>query len=205
LRRWGLTVWVLVALAGGCGRSTPVPNDTFYRFAAPRVAKTNAQPLTSGVLLVQTIASDSLYGERALLYSDDSANLTLKRYHYHYWGDAPPRLLRQQLVQYLRAAKAAPIVVSELDGEADHIVRGRIKRFEHVLGKEGALARVALELRLEDRGGHTLLLKDYQVDKLAAEQDVASVVAAFDDAVNEVFGQFLADAVRASATASNGS
>jgi ABC-type uncharacterized transport system auxiliary subunit len=157
-----------------------------------------SQPLTAGALYVAQLGSGSLYRERALLYSDDAENLTVKQYHYHFWEEAPPRLLRQQLIQYLRASGAAPRVLYDSDTEADLTVQGRIKRFEHILGKDAVTARVALELRLLDRGGRVLVSGDYQAEQRAAARDVASVVSALDAALNEVFGRFLDDARQAS-------
>jgi ABC-type uncharacterized transport system auxiliary subunit len=89
-------------------------------------------------------------------------------------------------------------VLYDSDTEADLTVQGRIKRFEHILGKDAVTARVARELRLLDRGGRVLVSGDYQAEQRAAARDVASVVSALDAALNEVFGRFLDDARQAS-------
>ncbi|MGQ0657985.1 MAG: ABC-type transport auxiliary lipoprotein family protein [Chromatiales bacterium] len=202
MRHWKIIACVLIGLTTGCGRNVAVPTDVYYRLGAPRVAQSLARPLTEGVLFVGTFRSDGLSGERPLVYSDAPDDLTLRQYHYHHWEDPPPRLLRRQLVHYLRAAKAAGTVMSGKEAKSDQVVRGRLWRFEHVLRKNDTFVRVALELRLEDREGRALLLKDYEVEKVAARRDVASVVAAMDEAVNELYGQFLADAARATSALS---
>lgn len=194
-----ILLWVLVAgLLDGCGRSTPIPTDTYYRLAAPR-AGAAAPLLDDGGIVVEAFDADSLYRERPLLFSEDAANLTLKQYHHHHWQESPPRLLREQLILFLRAANAAPWVASRAEQAPMLTVRGRIRRFEHIIGEDAVTARVALELQLVGPGGSVLLLRDYQRDEQAPAKDVASVVAAMDSALNTLFEQFLADARRSAA------
>lgn len=204
MKRRASVVLILIAVAG-CARTAPVPTHTYYRLTPPRITATLAHPLTEGVLFVGTVRSDGLSGERPLAYSEDPDALALKQYHYHHWEDAPPRLLRQQLVLYLRETKAAGTVIWGKETRSDQVLRGRLRRFEHVL-RPGAppLARVALELRLEDNDGRTLLVKEYEAEKPAAASDVESAVAAVNAAVNDLFAQFLADAVHAASAASAG-
>lgn len=198
-----LPLLLVAGMLGGCGRSAPIPTDTYYRLAAPRVAAAAGQPLADGGILVEAFQADALYRERPLLFSEDAADLTLKQYHHHHWQESPPRLLREQLILYLRAANAAPWVASRADQAPALTIRGRIRRFEHIIGADAVTARVALELQLLGPDGSVLMLRDYQRDEPAASKDVASVVAAMDVAVNSVFERFLADAraaVRAPAT-----
>jgi len=204
LKRRSSLVLLLLA-AAGCARTGPVPTHTYYRLTPPRITEALARPLTEGVLFVGTVRSDGLSGERPLAYSEDPHALALKQYHYHHWEDAPPRLLRQQLVLFLREAKAAGTVIWGKETRSDQVLRGRLRRFEHVL-RSGAppLARVALELRLEDNDGRTLLVKEYETEKPATGNDVESAVAAVNAAVNDLFERFLVDAARAASAASAG-
>lgn len=198
-----LPMLLVAGMLGGCGRGAPIPTDTYYRLAAPRITAEPGPPLADGGILVEAFEADALYRERPLLFSEDAANLTLKQYHHHHWQESPPRLLREQLVLYLRAAHAAPWVAGRADQAPAMVVRGRIRRFEHIIGADAVTARVALELQLLGQDGEMLMLRDYQRDEPAAGKDVASVVAATDAALNSVFEQFLADAraaVRAPAT-----
>ncbi len=194
---------LVAGMLGGCGSSAPIPTDTYYRLADPRVAAAAGPPLVDGGILVEAFQADALYRERPLLFSEDAADLTLKQYHHHHWQESPPRLLREQLILYLRAADAAPWVASRADETPALTVRGRIRRFEHIIGADAVTARVGLELQVLGQDGGVLVLRDYHHDEGAAGKDVASVVRAMDAAVNSVFGRFLADAraaVRAHAT-----
>ncbi len=192
-----ILLWVLVAgLLDGCGRSVPIPTDTYYRLAAPRAAAAAGPLLDSGGIVVEAFDADSLYRERPLLFSEDAANLTLKQYHHHHWQESPPRLLREQLILFLRAAGAAPWVGDRAEPAPTMTIRGRIRRFEHIIDSDAVTARVAIELQLLGQDGRVLLLRDYQRDEPAPAKDVASVVAAMDTAVNALFEQFLADARR---------
>jgi cholesterol transport system auxiliary component len=189
---WRVIALLLLAACGGCGRSSPVPSETYYRLAP--VTGGESAPITDGQLVVDLFEADSLYRERALLYSEDPANITLKQYHYHHWQEAPPRLLQQQLRDYLRAHGAAPIVTLRNlgNGPALH-VRGRLERFEHIISDGRVIARVAMELGLST-DEKLLMSRDYTVDKPADSADVASVVSAIDAAVNDIFAKFLNDA-----------
>lgn len=189
---WRVVALMLLALVGGCGRGAAVPSDTFYRLAP--VAAGAAAPLTDRTLVVDAFDADSLYRERALLYSEDAANLTLKQYHYHHWEESPPRMLQLQLRDFLRAHGAAPAVVLRDSGnDAALHVQSRIERFEHIIQGGSVTARVGVEFTLTG-DGKTLLSRGYSVDKPATSADVAAVVAAMDAAVIEVYARFLADA-----------
>lgn len=193
----GGIAWALVlALSlAGCGRSAPVPTDTYYRLAP--IHSPQNRHLVDGTLLIEAIEADVLYRERALLYSEDAADLTLKQYHYHHWEEAPPRLLQLHLQEFLRAAGAATnVTLRDNDNSAALHVHGRLFRFEHILGGDTVTARVGMELSLVDRNGHTLTQHQYVVDKPAASRDVEAVVQATDEAVNEVFARFLDDAAK---------
>jgi ABC-type uncharacterized transport system auxiliary subunit len=191
---WRVVALVLLAAAGGCGRGAAVPSDTYYRLAP--VAAVPAAPITDQTLVVDAVDADSLYRDRALLYSEDAANLTLKQYHYHHWQESPPRMLQLQLRDFLRAHGASPTVVTRDPGnDAALHVQSRIERFEHLISGGNVTARVALEFTLVGgAGGQPLLNRAYSIDKPAASADVAAVVAAMDAAVNEVFSRFIADA-----------
>ncbi len=182
---------IALALAGGCAKAPPVPADRFYRLADPVVAAGPA--LAQDALLVRQFRGDGVVSERALAYTETATGTSLEQHHYHFWADAPPRLLQQQMVAFLRNAAAAPIVTDDLEVDAGLVVTGRIRRFERKLAGEPGV-RVALELRLDDRRGQPLLVRDYVAEEPAAGASFEDAVAAFDTAVGSIFTGFLADA-----------
>ena len=98
-------------LAGCLGSAPPVPRDHYYRIvvAAPAAAKRNLLP---GVLVVEPLQADGLLRERPLLYSLSGKPHEVQQHDYHYWADAPPRMLQDQMVAYLRRSAIAQSVVS---------------------------------------------------------------------------------------------
>ncbi len=192
-RALGVTTMVLVLAA--CAKAPPVPTDTYYRLTAPQAAAVT--PLTTGIILVRPLQGDGLHSDRAILHAGDPQGVVLTQYSYHFWTEAPPRLIQHQLIDYLRAAQAGRLVVGELQSEPALVVSGRIRQFERLEGGGRATARVDLELRLDDARGRPLLVQDYSERIAAAGDDLGSTVAAFDQALNALFARFLADASKA--------
>jgi len=186
------TLLVVAALAlGGCGSAPQVSTDRFYQLQDTAVSV--GPPLTNGALLVQEFKSDGLRSERALLYVPSEGSAALEQHHYRFWSDAPPRMLQRELVAYLRAAGAAPVVVDEImRGSAALIVRGRLLRFEYETGRV-AQAHVAMELRLDRANSGPILARAYSASVPIGEVTVEHAVAAIDQGVGEIFAQFLAD------------
>jgi ABC-type uncharacterized transport system auxiliary subunit len=178
----------------GCGSAPPVPVERYYRIAVP-APKALSAPVLPGLLAVAPLQSDGLHSERALLYADQGQPRELRRYHYHHWADSPPRLLQEQLVAYLRQARAAATVLPD-DPRllAEYRVVGRLVRFERLNDAERALAAVELELGLERKGSaRPVWLHQYRAEMPARDGSVAAVAEAFEQAVGDVYGRFLSD------------
>lgn len=198
-RPWPAAILGMVLLGvTGCGSAPPVPVERYYRIgvAAPTALSAPALP---GLLAVAPLQSDGLHSERALLYADQGQPRELRRYHYHHWVDSPPRLLQEQLVAYLRQARAAATVLPDDPRlPAEHRVIGRLVRFERLNNAERALAAVELELGVEHKGSaRPVLLRRYSAELPARDGSVAAVVEAFEQAVGDVYGRFLSDLVAA--------
>ena len=178
------------AVAGGCAKAPPVPADVFFRLPDPRPVA-GAQ-LTDAAIVVRALRADGLRSERALLYVDDAADVTLQQQHYHFWAESPPRLVQAQLIQYLRLAGASPMVIGGTDAPAELVVSGRLRRFERRLSGEQA-AVVEIELQLERDGHGLVLVRDYAAEVPAGE-GFDSAIAAFAEALDKIFADFLADA-----------
>lgn len=184
---------LLLALAAGCAKAPPVPSDRFYRLPDPP-AMAPAPPLSEGVILVRPFTSDGLHNERPILYGEGTDALTLQQYSYHYWVEAPPRLLQNQLVSFLRAQAAAPMVLTDVGVDAELILSGRIIRLERHLADGGSRAAVALELRADRaRDPQPVLLREYRAEVPLGEETVAATVAAVDRGLNDIFGEFSSD------------
>jgi len=188
-----LAAFLLLTFVASCGGGPPPPRDKFYRLDVPAPTVILDKPLVDGALEVSRMQSDGVTIERAIAFSRDKTQLT--QYAYHYWVDTPVLMLRDVLVDQLRAAKVAPLVVTpEHRTLADHAVLGQVRRFEHVQNGSGALAVVELELTLVDtRNGKVRLLRTYSVEEPAADATVEAAAQAMSRAVHVLCGQFLAD------------
>jgi len=196
-RHMKFTYFLAVLMLGGsflagCGQAK-VPQDHYYRMdlAAPvRLA----QPLLSGTLAIKRFAADGMLQARGILYSQPGSPLEVESYHYHHWTDIPPVMLQELLVGYLRAANAAPsIVAGGVDVEPDYILKGRIKRLERVTGSasEGVFE---LELSLIQAASRQLILqRSYRQQVRADNQTVSGTVAALNQALTNVYAEFLSD------------
>lgn len=183
----------LVVLLASCARQPPVPADHYYRLPEPKV-EALARPLSQGTILVNIFETDGLHNGRAMLYTDDPKAITLKRYHYRYWLDAPPRLVQSYLVSYLRAARAAPLVVTDPGVNAELTISGKIVRLEQQRRGKTSHALIALELRVDGRNpAQPLLVKSYHADVTAADDSMEALVLAFQKGFNQIFAEFVSD------------
>ena len=76
-------IFAMVLITGCAGRST-VPDDHFYQLPEILPLKTSTSRQTEVIIGIDSLRSDGLHGERAVLYVDADNPLELRRYHYHY-------------------------------------------------------------------------------------------------------------------------
>ncbi len=172
----------------------PLPQDHFYRLSVGAPDTPLAEPRFKGTLEVGRFAADGLTAGRPLVYGLSERPYELQEYHYHFWTEPPPTMLRDQLVDYLRAAGVTTTVVTpEMRVEPDYVLAGRIKRLETITGSP-TRAVVELELGLRRTGDDELLfLGTYGVEAEARANTVAAAVAAVNEALTEIYAKFTAD------------
>jgi len=186
---------LVILVLAACAKAPPVTPDSFYRLPEPAAVGMSAVPLSQGIMLVRPLLSDGLRSERAILFSDDPRGLVLRQHHYHFWVDTPQRLVQRQLIAYLRARQAAPLVVADSDVPADQVISGHITRFEYSRDGERRTVHLGLELRLDAIGrGRPLLLYDYQEDLPVAGAGMDAVVQTFEQGLAHIFKAFVDDA-----------
>jgi len=193
--RNGIAGLLLAAALAGCMSQPPVPADRYYRLTAPDPKPAAAQPVLAGTLGVAPLDSDGVHSERALLYVDEERPLELRRYHYHFWADPPPQLIQSQLLIYLRRAGIAGNVVrSDSPLTVDHLVSGRLQRFERIVGKMRVRVAVAMELGV-DRGAHGApgWRASYQAVVAAQGPSMYATVQAYNVAFGRICADFLRD------------
>lgn len=170
----------------------PVPKDNYYRLHIGSPKQIYNKPLFSGPVEVQRFSADGLLANRHIVYANSQRPHLLNEYHYHFWSEPPPAMIRDQMVDFLRAAKASDRVVTpELRISAKYIISGKIKRFEHVRGSQEHAA-VELELAARNRkSGDLLYLGTYGVKTPVSGSNVASAVESINRSVREIFARFL--------------
>ena len=193
-----LVLALITVLLSACAGLARVPEDRFYRLATPEPAHHLDWPAVTRSVVVQPLEADGLYTERAIIFSEDPGHRVLQQYHYHFWLDAPGRLLQDYVAAYLRASGLAGRVSAEYSGApADYVVSGRVRRFERLLDGEGGQVVVALQLRLLPPDSDSpLVAGQYQ----AAKPDggsLAGSVEAFERALDSILAEFVGDVQRA--------
>ncbi len=186
-------IFLVAPVLAACAQP-PLPQDHFYRLSVGAPGNPRAEPQFKGTLEVGRFAADGLTAGRPLVHSLSERPYELQEYHYHFWTEPPPTMLRDQLVDYLRAARVTTTVVTpEMRVEPDYVLAGRIKRLETITGSP-TRAVVELELGLRRTADDELLfLGTYGVEAEARADTVAAAVAAVNDALTEIYAKFTAD------------
>lgn len=182
-------------LMAGCAGSPPPP-DVFYRLDH-RPVQALATPALPGVVEVASLSAEGLAADRALLFSSREHPDQLARYSYHFWVEAPPLLIRDELVRVLRdAGVATQVVTADLRVPADFIVEGRLKRFEQVVGGPPAVVMEAELGVVRLRGNQLLMLRDYRVETPAAGDAPGDAAAALQICLDHLLSRFVGDLAR---------
>ncbi len=185
---------LLLAILGGClGAAPPLPRDRFYRVEVE--ASVDATARFPGTISVAPIEAEGLLRERPLLFSEGGTH-EIQQHDYHYWIEAPPRMLQTQLVDFLRSSGTAEsIITPDLRLPADFEVTGRIRRFERLLRTDATRVVAELELAMTDSGDRRLVVVQSYGAEIAAEDDsVEASVRALNLALTDIFARFVADA-----------
>ena len=188
-----LALLPIVALLAGCFGSAPaVPKEQYFRLIATAPAEQSAEKISGGLEIVP-FSGEGVMSERPLLFTADGGR-KLEQRNYAYWTDAPPQMLRDQLVSYLRQAGIADNVApSELRLDTAYTVQGTIRRLEQLVGSDtGAI--ISLELAVIEKSSDRLVLsKVYTAEKSTSGESIDSAVAALNDGLDEVFAAFTGD------------
>ncbi len=181
-------------LAGCLGSAPPVPRDHYYRLLVPTPEQSAGEAPLPGIMTVELLQADGLLRERPLLYSESGESYELQQHNYHYWNDAPPRMLQDQMVTYLRRSGVSrQVVTPDMRIRADYQVSGKVRRLERLLG--GGPPRVFVEielalLRLSD--DPVLVVETFSAEETAADESVDASIVALNRATAEIFDRFLA-------------
>ncbi len=191
--RVGLAAACAVLL--GCAAG-PAPRDHFYRLDVGAPSRTFETPPFAGTLEVRRFRADALTEGRLVVFRHANDPAEVQRHAYHRWLDSPTAMLQEQMATYLRAAHAAPLVVTPvMRVRPDYALSGRVVRFERVLG--GSRPGVVVELEFtvtREADRELLLLATYREEREAEGDGVGRAALAFNRSLADILDRFLADA-----------
>lgn len=187
-----VTLVFALAISGCVGNGT-VPEPRYYRLPDPNPTP-ETTPIIRTSLGIPRLTANGLYHERAMLHFLSDRPLDLRPYHYQFWNESPTLLIRDHLVDYLRAARATNgIVRFQEDGRAQQTINGRLLRFEREVAAESIRVHVVLEFSL-DAGRTELLPPTRYAAHLAVPDDTMhSTVESFGRALETIYRQLLDD------------
>lgn len=181
-----------LALAAGCSGQPPVPEDHYYYLMRPATVESPA-PLSDGVVFVESFIADGVHRERALTYMDGPAT-ELKQYHYHHWVDSPARLLRDHLIDFLRAGNSAALVTDAPTERVELAIYGKIRRFDIIAGRGTAQVAVALEFRVVKAGSDgPPFVRLYERRQEANDRTINGSVEALSAALTDMYSELVKD------------
>jgi cholesterol transport system auxiliary component len=184
---------LLVSVSLGACAQPELPQDHYYRLnvTAPQQAKQKV--IFKGTIEIERFVADGLTAGRSIVYSDSGNEQQLMEYHYHFWTEPPIIMLRDQLIDFLRATNVATMVVSpEMRARPDYRLTAKIKRLEKVIGSKPS-AIVELELGLQnEKNGQIVHLENYRVEVGAPSQSIDDAVISMNRALSKIYTRFVA-------------
>ena len=185
----------VLLFAGGCASNAPVPEDRFYRLAEVQPGHALERPLLTGGLAVEHVVADPLRSGRAIVYGESAEPLQLRRYHYEFWVDQPPRMVQQALQSWLRASGVADSVAGSEDDAAAWRLSARLLKFDEMRAGGGAAhVEVAMQFSLSSAtSNRPLWVRDYAQQRAVAGQDMAATAQAMQSALTGLFADLQAD------------
>ena len=189
-----VALMLLLSMNIACVNRSQVPTDHYYRLPEVAASHVTIQAPVERLGVARLVA-DGLHSERAILYIDRTQPLEVRRYHYHHWVQAPPDLIRDYLVDYLRAIRMARTVVRYRAGATvDGVIFGRLIRFERIVDGNDYRVDVAIELGVK-RGNTNPhgWEKQYSAIVNSKGSSMHDTVQAFGDALNKIYHDFVAD------------
>lgn len=182
---------LLLALLLTACATAPAPEPEYYRLSVPAQAAGPARALAAGTITVAPFRAEGVLRERAIAFVAADDGGPLRQHHYHYWSESLPRLLQDELVEFLRARRAASFVSTDTTIASNLEIRAQVLHFERVLQGERCSVAVAIEIELRRTQASTpLLLEVYRVELPVADLSMPASVSAFSSAVGTVYSRF---------------
>lgn len=185
----------LVLLLVACSATRPIPEDRFYQLDIGSQAVPPARPLFDGRLEVASVTADPLRSGRAVVYRENRRPLEVRRYHYEFWVEQPPRMVHRALLDQLGTnGVGAPLPGSRLRGHPGYTLKAHLKRFEQLVG--AGLPQVEIELQAsvyENGSGQPLWSNSYLRRRDSQAADMHATAAAMEICLAEILHAVVED------------
>ncbi|MFP6756770.1 MAG: ABC-type transport auxiliary lipoprotein family protein [Alphaproteobacteria bacterium] len=195
-------IGVMFVVLAACAQP-PVPRDQFWRLDSGQPVQHFEVPPIDGTVAVERLRAVGLISQRPILFSTAEQPNRIEQHSYQYWIEIPPLMLRDAMIDYMRAANvAAELVTGDSRRAAGCELSGTLRQMEHVTsGGAPSLAVVEIELRLERiNDGEAILHRTYRAEQTAADLTIEATVIAFDQALRALLARFV-DELASRATA----
>jgi len=175
-------------LFAACGAEHPVHYYTI-NYPATAASAMNAEGV---VLLVGRIAAPEGLEDSRIRYRSGSNEVGA--YEYHRWSERPATMVRDLLIQKLRASgKFRQVQESSSAAAGGYLIRGKLFDFSEI-DRPGMLTRVSLQLDLLDRKtGLVLWDRQYNRDEPVNGHAMNDVVSSLDHNLQQVIADSASD------------
>jgi len=178
---------LLALLLQACSSLPPPPADRYFRLSSPPAAAT---PPSTGLkrIQVESFEAHGVYAERPLLFRAGGKAGATQQYRYDLWSEPPAKMLRDILVDHLRAQYSAERVwTSEARAPADFVVRGRLRALDQLLEGGSARGLLDLEFVVTDAEANVVAVSEYSEEIAAASAGAADFVAALNQGLSRAY------------------
>lgn len=179
-----------------CVGNTKIPQDHYYRLPEIESSTVYSSPVLVDVISIDSVLASGVLDERDMLYVEEDKPDEVKYYAYRHWMDAPSKLIRQHLINYLEKTRAVSVsqVTYEEGMEGGRVIVSLL-RFERSVGEDDIKALVSLRIRYKPHGQREIQ-KTYSVAMEASDKTVYSTVNAFGLSLEAIYDEWLADIKR---------
>jgi len=188
-------LWIGCLLSAACVGGRPIH---YYTIDHPAATIPNGKP-DGPVLLVGRIFTPEALEDGRIQYRSGSNEVGA--YEYHRWVERPGLMVRDLLIQTLRASgKYRQVQDASSAASGDYLIRGKLFEFSEV-DQPGIQTRVSLQLELVNRKtGLVVWDRRYNRDEPVNGKTIEEVVSSLDHNLHQVIadaasgiGSFLAN------------
>ncbi len=198
-------IMLMSACSGSSGRETIIDNsgsiENFYALPDTQPGYKFKTPALKGVLGIPPLDTDSLRGDRRMLFKLSARPLELRLHHFRFWTDSPTKLVQQKISIYLRDIQFASKVIRFIPGtKIDYLMHGRLIKFERFVNPNASFDEVLVSIELsiskESTGQLVVPATIYHIRQKAsrarsANDTIVNAVKSFKLALDKALLQFV--------------